>query len=127
MGIAGQEEPRRLVVPVGVGARFPGEFADTSVSLIAEADTVNQPCGNSVITQQRGPVGELIERGGVGPAGFGDRLPHLVVQTFDQAAVGLPVRIGVAVLREHVRCGLVLSARDELRLDAGFIQGVTQK
>jgi hypothetical protein len=49
------------------------------------------------------------------------------VQAFDEAGVGLAVRVGVVVLSEQVGHRLVFAAGDELRLDARLVQGVTRR
>ena len=80
-----------------------------------------------VVAQQRRPVGERVDVGGLDVARLGDRGEHLRVQALDQPAVGLAVRLGVAVLGEEVGRRLVLAARDELRLDAGLVERVAQE
>ena len=57
----------------------------------------------------------------------GDRRQHLLLEALDEAGVGLAVGVGVALLREHVRRGLVLAARDELRLNPRLVQRIPQE
>ena len=128
LGIARQEEPRGRIVPVGIGIGVRvSQLADAAVGLIPESDAVDQRGAKRVIAQQWSAVGEFVESGDVEPPGLSDPLPHLIVQAFDQAAVGFPMCLGVAVLREHVRRRLVLPPRDELGLKAGLIEGVPQE
>ena len=104
LGIAGQEQSRGRVVAVGIGIGVRvGQLADAAIRLVTKADAVDQRGVDGVIAQQRGPVGEGIEHGNVEAPSLGDTLPHLRVQAVDEPAVGFPVGVGVAVLREHVR------------------------
>ena len=103
------------------------QFADPGVGLVTETDPVDKPPGDGVVAQQRRLVRKRVDRGRVDVTGFGDGLPHLVVQAVEQAAVRLAVCLGVAVLREKVCRRLVFAAGDELRLDARLVERIAQE
>ena len=114
-GVARQVQPRRARCSIR-NIFHTNQFRYPVVGFVAESDPVDQAGGHGVVAQQRGPVGQRVERLGVDLARFGDRLPHLLLQAFQHPGDGLAVRRREAVLGETVCRRLVLAARDELRL-----------
>ncbi len=117
-----------MIVGIRIGLdRAAGQFTDPRIRLVPEPDPVDQTGGHRVITQHRRPVGQCVDglRGQL--PRFGDGLPRLCLQALDHPAVGLALRVGVAVFGENVCRRFVFTARDELGLDTHLVKRIAQE